>query len=134
MGSEFVIYAVSHGKFLGFLILAFSLLIGHMLGDYPLQGEFLATGKNRHLNATNLFEGNTPPRHLWVHALTAHSLIHAGIVWAITSSAAFGIAELVLHWIIDFCRCEKLFSFNIDQALHVLCKLIYATLIVSKLV
>jgi hypothetical protein len=107
----------------------FVLLIGHVLGDYPLQGRFLAMAKNRHADVTSLFGGNLPPRGLWIHTLTAHSLIHAGIVWFITRSLTLGLVELALHWVIDFAKCEKWTNFTVDQLLHVACKVGYAALI-----
>lgn len=107
----------------------FVLLIGHVLGDYPLQGRFLAMAKNRHADVISLFGGNLPPRGLWIHALTAHSLIHAGMVWFITESLTLGLVELALHWVIDFAKCEKWTNFTVDQLLHVTCKIGYAALI-----
>lgn len=99
-----------------------ALLIGHVLADYPLQGHFLSVAKNRHADAAVLFDGNAPPRGLWVHALTAHSLVHAGAVWLVTGSLAMGMVELVLHWGIDFAKCEKWTNFTTDQLLHLVCK------------
>jgi hypothetical protein len=107
-------------------VIFFALLIGHVVADYPLQGRFLAMAKNRHANVSNLFGGETPPRGIWLHALTAHSLVHAGAVWLITGSIMLGLVELVLHWLIDFAKCEKLMNFTTDQLLHVACKAGYA--------
>ncbi len=106
-----------------------ALLIGHVLADYPLQGGFLATAKNRHHDASVLFSGESPPRGLWVHALTAHSLVHAAAVWLITGSLALGLIEWVLHWLIDYAKCERWLNFNTDQALHILCKAAYVAAI-----
>ncbi len=110
-------------------VIFFALVIGHALADYPLQGRFLSIAKNRHADVTSLFEGNLPPRGLWIHALTAHSLIHAGVVWFITGSLTLSLVEMVLHWLIDFVKCEKWTSFTVDQFLHVACKAGYAALI-----
>ena len=98
----------------------FALIIAHVLFDYPLQGDFLAKFKNRHYKG----EGETTPL-LWVHCLTAHSLMHAGAVWAITGSFMIGIAELVLHWIIDYIKCEVISNIHTDQLLHILCRVGY---------
>lgn len=106
-----------------------ALLIGHVLADYPLQGAFLSVAKNRHADASAMFEGGKAPRGLWIHALTAHSLVHAGAVWIITGSLALGMAEWVLHWGIDFAKCEKWTNFTADQLLHVACKLVFAALV-----
>jgi Protein of unknown function (DUF3307) len=104
----------------------FALLIGHALADYPLQGAFLARAKDRHSDSGAMFGEQKAPKGLWIHALTAHSLVHAGAVWLITSSVLLAVVELVLHWCIDFAKCEDWTGFHTDQALHVLCKIGYA--------
>lgn len=92
---------------------------GHAVCDYPLQGDFLARGKNR----------NAPiPGIPWWQCLTAHALIHAGMVLLITGSVWFALAELVVHWIADFGKCERWFGFNVDQAIHYACKLAWGLL------
>lgn len=114
------------------MILA-ALLVGHMLGDYPLQGEFLAIYKNHRLpKDANNMPGQ--PRGLWFHCLTAHAAIHAGIVWCITGLFALAIAELILHWVIDFLKSEGWTNFHVDQVLHVLCKLGFVALIYFNLI
>lgn len=114
----------------GVLLLFFAMAIGHVFGDYPLQGSFLAMGKNRNLDASVLFGGSKAPKDLWVHTLTAHCMVHSGIVWMITGSGLLALIELVLHWITDFIRCDKKISYNTDQFIHFACKLLYAILIV----
>lgn len=131
MISEFAAGQIGMGGLAGTLILFFAMAIGHALGDYPLQGSFLATGKNRHIDKSTFFGGGEVSPILWVHSLTAHSLIQAGIVWIVTGSAALALAEFILHWIIDFVRCEKWIGFTTDQILHLSCKLIYAAVLVS---
>lgn len=111
------------------LTVFFALLIGHVLADYPLQGKFLSIAKNRHADASELFGDGVPPRGLWIHALTAHSLVHAGAVWLITGSLVLAVCELVLHWGIDFAKCEKWTNFTTDQALHVFCKAAFAVVV-----
>lgn len=103
------------------LLLLFKLLIGHALADYPLQGDFLARGKNRHLPP--IISGE---KYAWVYCMTAHSLIHAGAVWVITGSGILAFVELVAHWIIDFAKCEDAISFGMDQWLHIAVKATYA--------
>ncbi|MBK1829113.1 DUF3307 domain-containing protein [Verrucomicrobiaceae bacterium R5-34] len=105
-----------------------ALAIGHVLADFPLQGPFIADAKNRHADLSKYF-GNDTPSGVWIHALTGHALIHAGAVWLITGSAVLGVIELVLHWIIDYLKCERWIGFNADQILHYVCKLIYAMMI-----
>jgi hypothetical protein len=131
MISEFAAAQIATGGIAGVMILFFALSIGHVLGDYPLQGEFLATGKNRHIDSSTFFGGGEVSPILWIHSLTAHSLIQAGMVWIVTGSGALALAEFVLHWIIDFVRCEKWIGFSFDQCLHFACKLVFALILVS---
>ena len=95
----------------------FALLIaGHALADYPLQGDFLARGKNR----------TAPlPGVPWQHPLAAHSVIHGGVVGLITGSLWLGLAETVAHWFIDDAKCCGRFGYHVDQALHVGCKVLW---------
>lgn len=106
----------------GALALLFWLLVGHFLADYPLQGDFLAQAKNRHTPLGQLY---------WKHALTAHSAIQAGVVALITGSVALGLVEFVFHWYTDFLKCDRKLTLNQDQAVHLLCKLAYATIVVA---
>jgi hypothetical protein len=92
------------------------LLFGHVLADYPLQGDFMARAKNRFIPIQG------------VPALTilvSHALVHAGFVLLITGSLYFAIIELVTHSLIDDLKCEGKLSFNQDQLLHVGCKAAY---------
>lgn len=102
----------------------FALLIGHALADYPLQGEAIAKGKNRH-NPPHGIPAGQKPVAVWFHYLTAHALIHSGFVWLITGSVWLGLAEFVAHWLIDFAKCENWTNPHQDQLLHIACKIIY---------
>ena len=102
----------------------FALLIAHALFDYPLQGDFLSRNKNRHYK-----DDNNNVKWLWIHCLTSHSILHAGSVWLITGSFIIGIMEFVLHWIIDFLKCEGITNFHTDQFLHVLCRILYVIIL-----
>jgi hypothetical protein len=130
MLTEFATKMIEAGGFEGVFLLSLAMIMGHMLADYPLQGEFLAVGKNRHSDPGVFFGGKGAPQGLWIHALTAHCLIHAGIVWLITGSYWLALIELVLHWITDFIRCENWIGYHTDQAIHIACKIAYACLLV----
>lgn len=112
----------------GILMVFLALAMGHALADFPLQARFIADTKNRHKDISNYFQ-NTPPPGIWIHTLTAHSLIHGAAVWLITGSAVLACFEIILHWIIDYVKCEGWTSFNTDQILHYVCKLIYAMML-----
>jgi len=107
--------------------LLLALMIAHFLCDYPLQGSFLAKAKNRHSRPAPDSGFHSP--WLWVHALTAHSFIHGGAVWLVTGCVWFALAEIVLHWIIDFAKCEGWCSYHTDQLLHLACKVAYVVLL-----
>ena len=95
------------------------LIFAHMLADYPLQGDFLSRAKNR----------TAPiPGFPWWQALTAHAIIHAGFVYVITGSIALGACELVAHWITDDLKCRGKIGLNADQAIHLLCKVLWAAI------
>lgn len=96
-----------------------ALLFWHALADYPLQGDFLARAKNR----------STPIEGVpWYQAMGAHALIHAGGVAFLTGSLWLGLAEFVAHFLIDDAKCCRDISFNTDQGMHVVCKLLWASL------
>lgn len=92
----------------------------HALADFPLQGDYIAKQKSRR-HADNLS--------VWIVALSAHCVIHAGGVWLVSGSLAFGMVELVAHAVIDVCKGEGKFGFVADQLLHLACKVVYAVLL-----
>ena len=104
-------------------------MIGHAVADYALQSDFLAVSKNRPTAGSD--RADQEEHWLWIHALTAHCLIHAGAVWLVTGSASLGLAEFLLHWVIDYFKGRKKLSFNVDQFLHYGCKLVYAAIVVT---
>lgn len=112
-----------------FLELFFALVIGHALADYPLQGDFVARFKN----PAESLPGPDGPVTVWPWVLGAHACIHAGAVWLITGSVLLGLAELVIHWVIDLSKCRGRFGFHTDQILHVGCKLIWAIVAVQMI-
>lgn len=102
-----------------FLTLLFLLVFGHALADYPLQGEFLSQAKNR----------NTPVgRVFWKHALPAHAAIHGGFVLLLTGSLWLALAETAIHGGTDWLKCEGRISLNVDQSVHLACKVAWAAI------
>lgn len=99
----------------------FTLLIGHALCDFPLQGDFLAKLKNPEL---------FPQERMWMWGLLWHSLIHAGAVLLITESYSLAILECVSHMVIDYFKCKRRLSFAGDQFLHIAFKALWAFLAV----
>lgn len=103
----------------GVLVRLLLLFAGHALCDYPLQGDFLARGKNHR---------NPLPGVPWYQCLAGHALIHAGMVYLITHSAWMALAELLIHTLTDYAKCDGRISFNQDQAIHYCCKILWAVL------
>lgn len=114
----------------------FFLLAGHALMDYSLQNDAMAACKCR--RTTNPLQQAVP----WYYWLTAHALLHGAAVGVILRwtgadynlAVIFGLAETILHWLIDLGKCEKLYSIHIDQGLHVLCKVAWWALFYSNVV
>ncbi len=49
----------------------------------------------------------------------------------VTHSVALGVAETVYHFLIDDAKCAGKFGYNTDQALHVVCKLLWLLWLVA---
>jgi hypothetical protein len=97
----------------------FLLLVGHALCDYPLQGDFLARGKNH----------KTPiPGIPWIQCLLWHALIQSGMVFIITKSLWLALAEFAIHAGVDYAKCDGRINFNQDQAIHIICKVLWGIL------
>jgi hypothetical protein len=103
----------------------FLLICGHALADFVLQSDDMAFGKAR-TQGLNLYD--VP----WYYWLTAHALIHGGIVCLITGSLLFAMIELFSHWLIDFFKSENKLSINEDQIIHIILKLFYAVMITGN--
>ncbi len=104
----------------------FMLIFGHALADFVLQPEAMGYGKNRndkiHDNEHSLFP-------VWYYWLTAHALVHGGIVYMITGNIWLGVLETVLHWITDFAKNEGWIGMHQDQSIHIGSKIAYAFLL-----
>jgi hypothetical protein len=104
----------------GPLALFAAFVVMHALGDFPLQGDYIAKQKaRRHADSTSA----------WVVALSAHCVIHGGGVWLLTGSLAFGFTEVILHGLIDIGKGEGKFGLMADQLLHLACKVVYAVIL-----
>ncbi len=105
----------------------FWLFVGHAVGDFGLQSDWMARYKNRHLQGASVF--SSKPEWIWLEVLSAHCFIHAGAVALATGSIALGLLEFIAHWIIDYCKCEDWIGFHTDQFLHIACKLLWFMLL-----
>lgn len=107
------------------IALFLALVFAHLLGDYPLQGDFLARAKNHRAPVAGV---------PWMIALVSHAFIQGGLVALVTGSIALGVAEYVLHMLIDHAKSDGAFgdpavAFGVDQLAHVLCKLLWMALV-----
>ena len=91
------------------------LIAAHFVADYPLQGDFLARTKA---------EG---PLRVW--HLFGHSAIHGGAVLLVTGSLLLFVLETAAHMLIDENKVHGRTTFAQDQALHLICKIIWLGLI-----
>lgn len=96
------------------------LIVGHAVADYPLQGEFLAKAKNRFKPVSG-----AP----WYQAMGAHGVIHGGVVGCITGSLLLGVLECALHIVIDDLKCAARIGYNLDQGLHLGCKVLWVAVL-----
>jgi hypothetical protein len=116
--------------------LLFFLIAAHALMDYSLQNDAMAVCKCR--KSGNPLAASVP----WYYWLTSHALLHGsavGIVfhwmgfdWSVV--AVIATAEAVIHWFVDFGKCEKLYSLHVDQTIHILCKLAWWMLAFTQVV
>ncbi len=104
----------------------FWLLVGHALGDFAWQTDWIAQYKSRHNLPPNT--KSQRPNLVWVHVLSAHCLVHAGLVALFTGSIWLGLAEFVAHVIIDFLKSDSRFGFHTDQLLHMGCKVVWVAI------
>ena len=106
------------------IVLLFKMLIGHVAADFVLQPDAMAKGKIR-IKRCNLEQQNGNGVLFWPYWLTAHALVHGGVVWVITGHPIYGFMEILFHWMIDFAKGEKWTTIHTDQILHMICKVSY---------
>ncbi len=111
------------------------LVVAHFLCDYPLQGNYLAMAKNRHVYehdgkvySVSKFSGADRKWKEWFWALSGHAIIHGGAVALITGIWWLGVLEALAHWFIDDFKCAGLLSYDNDQILHIVCKVVWFAL------
>ena len=113
------------------MALFFQFLVGHALGDYVFQRDIMATSKSRHAEIYKTAGKGFPG---WYYWMGSHALVHGGAVFIISGSWILGVVETILHFIIDFSKCEHWISLHVDQVLHILCKAVYVYVILQGLV
>lgn len=101
-------------------LLAF-MAMGHCVADYPLQTDRIAVEKCPGCDITLN----------WRWWLGAHAGVHGFFVVLITGVPVLGVGEWILHTLIDYGKCRKLYNLVVDQLLHIACKLLWAVIAVS---
>jgi Protein of unknown function (DUF3307) len=117
-----------------FLLVFF--VAGHALMDFALQGDAMANCKCR--KANHPLQKAVP----WYYWLSAHAILHGAMVGAIVhwakfdppTAAAYALLEALIHWLIDVAKCEGRTNIHQDQALHILCKIAWALMLVNGIV
>lgn len=103
-----------------FIVLLGVLVFFHFVADYTgLQGDFMARAKNCR---------DPIPGIPYQWPLTAHSFIHASLVFVATGIWWFFVVEFLGHWYIDHQKCKGEITFTDDQHAHLVMKVIYAAL------
>ena len=97
-----------------FLLLA----MGHFVGDFALQSDRMAVEKCRGRD-------HTLP---WPWWLTAHAGVHGFLVALLTGSVWLGVAELLMHALIDWGKCAGYYKLGRDHTFHLLCKVLWAAI------
>ena len=104
----------------GFNLLAL-LAMGHFVADFALQNDRMAVEKCPG-------KGVVLPWQWW---LGSHAAIHGFLVAVLTGVPMLGLAEWVVHALIDLAKCRKAYGLKFDQALHLLTKVLWAALAVT---
>ena len=106
------------------------LFFAHAIGDFGLQSDVMAYGKNRHNKPKNVPVGQQPMP-VWGWWLSAHALINGGVFYLFTGNIYAGIIESVFHVIIDFAKTENITNPNIDQILHIISILVCYMVVIT---
>lgn len=102
-----------------------TMIVGHVFTDHIFQSHQMLLGKD-HKHVTEFGEQYGT---LWPLFLSSHALVNAAGVTLITGSVLLGVAEFVVHWIIDYAKNERCdFGYLTDQVLHIISKLAWAVL------
>ena len=103
------------------------LLVAHALTDYALQPSEMATHKNPFYRGKDMAHGP------WWWTMGAHALINGGGVALVTGSWILGVAETVVHGLMDTIKCSLCMEPQhvrvatwIDQGIHLLSKTLWA--------
>lgn len=102
----------------------FRLITFHYIGDFIVQNEFQARAKNRQKMPIS-FAGKQSFQWWWQFML-AHSGMHGLFVYIATGSLILGFSEIMVHFLLDWGKCEGLYGAWTDQTGHIISKLLWS--------
>ncbi len=112
------------------LELFFMLMAGHALADFSFQIDTMAKGKNRNRVDMSVVPPGQTYTPTWGYWMGSHSLIHGLMVAVITGIWWLGLAETIVHFVIDFAKCENWTGIHQDQMMHAICKVVWVAILV----
>ena len=114
--------------------LLYLLLAAHFVADFSLQSNTMGTEKRR--SSTTELQKIVP----WYWWLTGHAMTHGFLTWAVLGlwlqfpgAVYIAMAETIAHWVIDFGKCEGDYGLKVDQALHLVCKIMWVSYVTAYL-
>lgn len=103
--------------FFKFLEIFVMLVAMHFVCDYTFQSDFIAKYKSR-LNSLAVVP--------WYYVLLSHAITHSVGVYVVTQNMGLAVLETACHFGIDAAKNEGKTDIHQDQALHIVCKLVWA--------
>lgn len=113
------------------IYLIICLIFSHYLCDFALQSSYMAKMKSK-LNdvkqklANDGMYGDQVYQMTWFYVLSAHAIIHGGVVYLLTGYVEFFFITMITHGIIDKLKTSYKTNIHQDQFLHHLVILIEA--------
>ena len=108
----------------------FVLLFLHALGDFALQSEAMAKGKNRHIKNPTYIPPGQKFKETWFYWLIAHALIQGGLIYLFFPVLLIALIEVISHFIVDYLKCENITNLHHDQLIHFILRIIYSIFLV----
>lgn len=102
------------------------LMFAHAIADFALQSDSMAKGKNRHAFDPSKAPPGQKPVNCWFWWMLAHALVNGGFFYFVTSNLMIGIVETIVHFIVDFLKCENKTNPHQDQGIHLAFIVVYS--------
>jgi hypothetical protein len=102
----------------GLVITLLVMLFLHTLGDFALQSEAMARGKEK--------GGETKKNEMRFYWLSAHALIQGGLIFLVFGNPYLFIIEVITHFFIDLAKTHNRTNIHQDQGTHIALRFSYA--------